>query len=155
MSKEKFVIRKSKRKQIGLVLLTGILILSYFIGPYESTRIIYVQSPTFTIILGIVMFGLFFYSLNELIKRKAEIILTDEGMELRNEGFFEWEMIQSFSTQLYRGDSDDKFDLILHFWELKDIKFDISDLEKDKNEITELILAYKGSTSILFAGHKE
>jgi len=36
-----------------------------------------------------------------------------------------------------------------------DIKFDISDLEKSKDEITDMILAYKGSTSILFAGHKE
>ena len=155
MTKEKFVIRKSKLKQFGIVVLAGILILWYFVGPYESTRIIYAQSPTFTIILGIVMFGLFFFFLNELIKRKAEIILTNDGIELRNEGFFGWEMIQSFSTQLYRGDNGDKFDLILHFWELKDIKFDISDLEKDRDEITELILAYKGSTSILFAGHKE
>jgi len=155
MPEGKLVIRKSKRKQYGVVLLGGLLILWYFIGPYESTRIIYAQSPTFTIILGIVMFGLFFFFLNELIKRKAEIILTNEGIELRDEGFFGWEMIQSFSTQLYRGDSNDKIDLILHFWELADIKFDISDLEKDKDEITELILAYKGSTSILFAGHKD
>src|SRR5262245_45883456 len=99
MDSERFVIRQSKRMQYRFVILTGLMILWYFVGPYEKSRIIYKQSPTFTIVLGVVFFGLFFYFLNELIKRKAEIILTKEGIELRDKGFFEWNIIESFSTR--------------------------------------------------------
>ena len=153
MSDEQFVIRQSKKKQYGFVLTTGLMILWYFVGPYEKTRIIYAKSPTFTIILGIVMFGLFFYFLNELIKRKAEIILTKEGIELRDKGFFEWHMIESFSTLNYRYSDNHNEDLVLHFKEFADLKFDISHLEKDKDELVDLITKYKGSARLYFAGH--
>ena len=98
MSDEQFVIRQSKKKQYGFVLIPGLIIIWYFVGPYEKTRIMYAESPNFTIIIGIILFSSFFYCLNELIKRKAEIILTKEGIELRDKGFFDWNMIESFST---------------------------------------------------------
>lgn len=153
MSDEQFVIRQSKKKQYGFVIMTGIMILWYFVGPYDKTRIIYTMNPTFTIILGIVMFGLFFYFLNELIKRKAEIILTKRGIELRDKGFFEWNMIESFSTIYYRYSDNHNEDLVLHFKEFADLKFDISNLEKSKDELVDLIKKYKGSAGIFFAGH--
>ena len=102
MSDEQLIIRQSKKKQWGFVVLTGLIILWYFVGPYEKTRIIYKQNPTLTITLGIIFFGLFFYFLNELVKRKAEIILTRDGIELRDKGYFEWSIIESFSTIYYR-----------------------------------------------------
>jgi hypothetical protein len=154
MSEEQFVIRQSKKNQYGFVLMAGLMILWYFIGPYEKTRIIYTESPKFTIILGIIMFGLFFYFLNELIKRKAEIILTKEGIELRDKGFFEWNMIESFSTLYYRYSDSRNVDLVIHFKEFADLKFDITYLEKDKDEIACLILKYKGKKSIFFVGHE-
>ena len=153
MSAEQFVIRQSRKKQYGFVLVTGLMILWYFVGPYEKTRIIYTQSPTFTIILGIVFFCLFFYFLNELIKRKAEIILTKEGIELRDKGFFEWNMIESFSTLYYRYSDNYNIDLVLHFKGFADLRFEISHLEKNKDELADLIMHYKGSASLFFVGH--
>ena len=153
MSDERFVIRQSKKKQWGFVLIAGLMILWYFIGPYEKTRIIYKQNPTLTIILGIVMFVLFFYCLNELIKRKAEIVLTKEGIELRDKGFFEWTMIESFSTLYYRYNDNYTIDLVLHFREFADLKFEISHLEKNKDELADLIMRYKGPASLFFVGH--
>ena len=130
------------------------MIFWYFVGPYEKTRIIYKQSPTFTIILGIIFFGLFFYFLNELIKkRKAEITLTKEGIELRDKGFFDWNMIESFSTLYYRYSDNYNIDLVLHFKDFADLKFEISHLEKSKDELVDLIMQYKGSVSLYFAGH--
>jgi hypothetical protein len=41
----------------------------------------------------------------------------------------------------------------LHFREFADLKFDISGLEKDKDEIKDLIMKYKGSARLFFAGH--
>ena len=129
------------------------MIFWYFVGPYEKTRIIYKQSPTFTIILGIIFFGLFFYFLNELTKRKAEITLTKEGIELRDKGFFDWNMIESFSTLYYRYSDNYNIDLVLHFKDFADLKFEISHLEKSKDELVDLIMQYKGSVSLYFAGH--
>lgn len=153
MSEERYVIRQSKKKQYGFVIVTGLMILWYFVGPYEKTRIIYSQNPTFTIILGIVFFGLFFYFLNELIKRKAEIILTKQGIELRDKGFFDWNMIESFSTLYYRFSDTRNEDLVLHFKEFADLKFDISHIEKSKHELVDLIIKCKGSASMFFVGH--
>jgi hypothetical protein len=153
MSEEQFVIKQSKKKQYGFVLMTGLMILWYFVGPYEKTRIIYTKSPTFTMILGVIFFGLFFYFLNELIKRKAEIILTKEGIEFRDKGFFEWNMIESFSTLYYRYSDNFNIDLVLHFKDFADLKFEISHLEKNKDELVDLIMQYKGSASLFFVGH--
>ena len=100
------------------------------------------------------MFGLFFYFLNELIKRKAEIILTKEGIEIRDKGFFEWTMIEGFSTLYYRYSDNYTLDLVLHFREFADLKFEISHLEKNKDELVDLIMQYKGSASVFFVGHK-
>lgn len=153
LNDKQFIIRQSKKKQWSFVLMTGLMILWYFVGPYEKTRIIYTQTPTFTIIIGVVIFGLFFNYLNELIKRKAEIILTKEGIELRDKGFFEWDMIESFSTLYYRYGDSHNMDLVLHFKEFADLKFDISHLEKNKEELSDLIMQCKGASTLFFAGH--
>lgn len=153
MDHEKYIIRQSKKRQYYYVTILGIMILWYFVGPYEKTRIIYTKSPTFTILLGILFFVLFSYSLNELIKRKPEITLTNEGIELRDNGFFEWGMIESFSTKYYRHTDDNNKDLILHFKESADLKFDITHLDKDNIEIADLIMTFKGSSAVIFTGH--
>ena len=153
MSNDQFIIRQSKKKQWGFVLIIGLMILWYFVGPYEKTRSMYVESPNFTIILGIIFFGLFFYFLAELIKRKAEIILTKEGIELRDKGFYDWNMIESFSTIYYRFSDNHEEELVIHFKEFANLTFDISHLEKDKDELADLILKYKGSSSTFFGGH--
>lgn len=154
MTQGPFVIKKSKKKQVSLVLGGGALIGYYFIGPYEKTRVIYKKNPTFTILLGVIFIALFLYFLNDLIKRKAEITLTSEGIELRNTGFFDWAMIQSFKIVYYPYCDSHEEELVLHFKEFDDVKFDISLLEKNRDELVELILTYQGSSGIFYVGHE-
>lgn len=148
------MIRQSKKKQYGFVVGTGLMILWYFVGPYDKTRVMYAESPNFTIILGIIFFGLFFYFLNELIKRKPEIILTKEGIELRDKGFFDWTLIESFKTVYYRYSDNSEEELVLHLKEFSDIKFNITYLEKNRDVLADLIMKYKGSANLFYLGHE-
>lgn len=153
MNDDQLIIKNSKESQYLGILVPGILILLYFLGPYESTRIIYTKKPVFTIILGVIMVTLFIYFLNELIKRKAEIILTKEGIELRNKGFYSWQFVESFETDYFRNRSHINENLIFHFRGFDEIRFDISHLEINRIELVQSILKYKGSANVLFLGH--
>ena len=92
------------------------------------------------------------YFVKELYKRKAEIAISNEGIYLRKKGFYPWSLIVSISTVEY--DDSDVVKLVLHFEKNADEDFDISSLEKKKNEIIDLILACKGSSDMYYAGHK-
>jgi hypothetical protein len=96
---------------------------------------------------------LFIDLLKELYLGKNEIILTRAGIELCGKGLFSWEMIDSFSTV----ESDDPYSesVILHFKEFADVKLSLYGLEKNMNEMIDLILAWKGSSSVYYAGHKK
>ena len=154
MPEDQFVIRQSKKKQVRVVLLTAVLIVYYFVGPYDKTRIIYKERPTFTILLGVIFFTLLGYFLKELITRKPEVTLNREGIELRDKGFFAWNMIDSFSTVDYRDSDNNDIKLILHFKEFADVKFDITHLEHDKNQLVELILKYRRAANTFYLGHE-
>jgi hypothetical protein len=153
MENEPLVIRNSRKKNFRIVLITGLLILWYFVGPYDSTRIIYSDSPIFTIVLGIIMFGLFFYFLNEFIYKKPEIILTKSGIELRDKGLIDWSLIESFNTIYYLSGENHCEELVLHLKESGDVKFDITLLEKKREILVDLIDGYKGSAMLYYAGH--
>ena len=154
MTGEHCIIRQSIKRQLWYLLSTAALIVYYFVGPYEKTRSIYQSHPTFTIVLGTIFFSLFFYFLREFITRKAEIILTSEGIELRDKGFFYWNMIESFKTIYYRYSENHEEELVLHFKEFDDVSFNISDLEKRKDELADLILKYGASSSVYYLGHQ-
>ncbi len=153
MRDDPFIIRQSKKSQLFFLIASVIIILSFF---YSDEKIgnMYDDSPAVTIILAIVLFGLFFLFLHEMIKRNAEITLTKKGIELRFHGFFNWEMIESFKTVYYCSAENDSTELVLQFKEYADIKFGISYLEKDKDEIIELILEYKGTANVSYTGHE-
>jgi hypothetical protein len=153
MNDDQLIIKNSKETQYLGVLVPVIMILAYFAGLFENPRILYSKYPTFTIILGIIMFTLFIYFLNEVIKRKAEIILTKEGIELRNKGFYSWQFVESFETDYFRVSTHTNENLILHFRGFADIQFDISSLEKNRLELIESILKYKGSANVFYLGH--
>ncbi len=53
-------------------------------------------------------------------------------------------MIERFSALYYRYSDNKSEDLALHFKEFADLKFDITYLEKNKNELVNLIMQYKG-----------
>ena len=146
MEEEQFIIRQSKKKQIAYVLLVGFFILYYFIGPYDKSRIIYEKSPVFTIILWVIFIS---------ILREAEITLSFEGIELREKGYYHWDTISSFKTVYYSGIRIvQNEDLVLSFKEFADIKFDISHLEKDRDDLIKLIIKYKGTSGGFYIGHE-
>lgn len=92
------VIRKSKKKLFLFLLLTGGMITWFFVDPYEKNRKMFFESPVFTLILGIIFFSGFIYYLVELIRGKPEIVISDNGIEIREKGFYEWASIRSFKT---------------------------------------------------------
>jgi high-affinity Fe2+/Pb2+ permease len=92
------VIRQSRKKNVGMVVVTGMFILYYFVGPYEYTRSLFAESPYFTCFLGVVFFGLFLYYLKQFIMQPAEIILSNEGIEIKNKGWNNWNYVSSFWT---------------------------------------------------------
>src|SRR5690349_6828336 len=101
------IIEQSKRKLVGY---------SFFMGALAiiSLKIYYEDPSIFILILGIIFVVAFGYSLNELIKRKPEIILSSEGIHLRDAGFFTWGMVDSFST-VDEGDESSRIMLVFNF----------------------------------------
>jgi len=149
MKEDQLIIRQSKKWGKFFVLGTGGMILWYFFGPYEKTRVLYSGSPLFTIFLGITIFALFIYFSIELINRKAEITLTKNGIELRGKGYFDWQFLESFEIVHHYDDANTK-NLILHLNGFSDVNFDITYLEKNRNELADLIMKYKGSANVVF-----
>jgi hypothetical protein len=146
MPEEELIIRQSKWKLVCYALAMGAVAVC-ILKDFNKER------SAFTIILGILFLALFGYFLYELIKRKPEIILTREGIYLRDAGFFIWDIVVSFSTADV-GDESSNRKLVLHFSEFADKKNYIHSLEVDKDELIALILRYKGDASSFYSGHK-
>jgi hypothetical protein len=147
-------IRKSKWKLYETALLGGLLIIYYFIGLYEYTRSMYADSPKLTIAIGILFFLLFISAVSELITRKGELIFTEDGLEIRDEGWNHWEYIQSFRTLLEsNSENGDKKYLIVQLKDLNEIKYDASELDESFEEIGFLMKKFK--PAIEYKGHLE
>jgi hypothetical protein len=98
-----------------------------------------------------VVFAFFIGMLRELYLGRNEIILYKYGIEIRGTGLFSWDMIESFSTI----EQDDPYSesVVLHFKEFADVKISLYGLEKNKDEMIELIFAYKGNSALYYKGH--
>ena len=130
--------------------MTSVAILYYFLGPYDKTRTIYDESPKFTIFLGLVFFGILFYSIYELITRKGEIILSSDGIEIRDKEWNHWDYVQSYWTITEpRENSTDEY-LIVQLKDTRQLKCLISDLDKSREEILDLITMYKSKSKIYY-----
>ncbi len=106
----------------------------------------------FIIMVALLLFTIHFIS--DLIKRPPEIILTDEGIELRDKGFFVWADIEHFCIRHYSGDNDDE-DLVLQMKEpWGELKVEISHLSLSKKEVIDAVLAYKGPANVYYAGEE-
>ena len=100
------------------------------------------------------MVFLFVYSIVEQIKRRPRIILTKEGIEFRDNGFYSWSMIDSFKTTRSAFYKDHKQYLVFQLKESMDIQIDITDLELNSKEVVEQILKFKGLSNIVYAGNE-
>ena len=148
---DKVVIRQDKPKLImsvvfvtlGVVLIIGLLIVEWEkAGPGGFLLSIFV---------GAVFLAGLIYLLKELLERKIEMAISHEGIYLRKKGLYPWHLIECFSTQ----EDEGTVMLILHFEKYAEEDFQISGLEYDKKEIIEMMLAYKGSSNVYYAGHKK
>jgi hypothetical protein len=146
---ESVQIRKSAWVHWGIAVTVGLISLWFFVGPYDKTRVIYDDSPRFTVFLGLIFVGLFLYSIRELIIKRPEIILTDEGIEIRDKGWNHWIYINSIGMLVEKdSENGNKEYLIIHLKDSTEIKCLISDLDRTPGEILNLVRAYKNSVTV-------
>jgi len=146
----KVVIRQDKPKLIMVVVvlaLTVVVVFGMLIGQWEKAGI---KGILLIIFVGVAFLALLIYLIKELYERKVEMAISHEGVYLRNGGLYPWSLIESFSTV----EDDGMVLLVLHFEKYADENIQVSDLEYDKKDIIDLMLTYKGSSAVYYAGHK-
>lgn len=138
------VIRNDRNKLIGLSIISGSLILYYFIGPYEYTRTLYATSPISIVLIGLVLVGIFLYSIVDLIRNPEELILSEDGISIRNHGWNHWSLVDSIWIELEKDqENSDKEYLIVKLKGGGSIKKLISSLDKTSFAIYNLVNAFK------------
>ena len=146
-----FVLRQNRTKLILCIVLftpAFITVGGVLIDALGSTS---VKAILFLIFMGILFLAILIYFIKELYERKVEIAISREGVYLRNLGFYPWSLIKSFSTV---EDQEAMVSLVLHFEKYADEDFDFTHLEIVKDDIVKIMLAYKGSSAVYYAGHK-
>src|SRR5262245_28795758 len=120
----KVEIKPSRKKIIGIVVVTGMFILYYFFGPYEKTRSMYHENPILTYVLGFIFFGVFFFYLRWLIFKPTEISLDDDGIYIRGKGWNHWDDVTYYhgEAELATEDSREKEYLIIRLKDGREIK---------------------------------
>jgi hypothetical protein len=150
-----FVLRQDRTKLILCIVLFSpafIAVISMLIDALGSTSI----GPILILIfLSIVFLAILIYCIKELYERKVEISISREGVYLRNLGLYPWSLIESFSTVEDKGADSTTNKLVLHFEKYADEDFDFTNLEIIKDDIVKIMLAYKGSSAVYYAGHKK
>lgn len=101
----------------------------------------------FCLLMGIVF-------LVEFIKRPVEFFFSTSGIFVRNKGDFSWSDLRCVKTKQVIARNLRYEYLILQFYQRKDIKLDITDFEKSREEIISLIEMYSNKT-IEYLGHQE
>jgi hypothetical protein len=89
------------------------------------------------------------YHLNELLSRKIEIIISAEGIELRGDFFYSWASIEKFSTE----EDDGDVTLVLKIRNQASVRFKITSLELNGEELIELLHSYGQSPGLTYAKH--
>jgi len=141
---ETIVIRQSRITLYGCIIVGAMFILTFFFGPFKDAGHMYKDSPGSIIFFLLIFFGIFLYGLINLITKKSEIILSDEGIEIRNRGFNHWEYVSSISTIVERdNESSDKDYLIIGLKDQTEIRCYITDLDRPPWEILQLARVYK------------
>ena len=153
MLEDRVIIRASWLKQFLYVLLLGVVLFVNYVVPDSSAKENFAKRPIFGLLIFFILLSLLIYFLFEIVKRRPEIVITAQGLELRNSGYFEWESILSFETIQYRFSESNNEALILHLDGMKEVEHDISILEINRYELVDLLLKYKGSFQVVFDGH--
>jgi len=108
--------------------------------------------PFWSIVIGFIYLLISSGIIYTAWRNVSVITVYNEGIEFHETDFYPWEMIESFKTIRKRnGDITEDF-LVLVFKEYKDLKIDISKLDKTSAEIADIILRHQ-QTGIIFTGH--
>jgi uncharacterized membrane protein len=153
MNNETIIIKQSKKQLFIVLLLGGGIVGAYSIALYKNPLSIY-QHPVVTIFLGVLFSSVFIYHLVELINRKPEIILSDEGIDIRYKGFYHWKSLRSFKTTERSSKSGYDTFLVLYFKDSSNVKIEITQLEKGRKMIVELLLQYVSIGKFFYIGHE-
>jgi hypothetical protein len=150
---DRFVLRQDRSKLIiPIVLFTPafIVLISMLIDALGSESI---TAILFLIFMSILFLAILIYFIKELVEWKVEMAISREGVYLRNLGLYPWSLIESFSTVEDRGSDSTSEKLVLHFEKYADEDFDFTNLEIVKEDVVKVMLAYKGSSNVYYAGH--
>ena len=143
---EKIIIRTKRLQFIGWLATSLLFILAYSLMP-EAFHSDVKGTAALTVFLAFVFIGIFLYCLIGLLKRgEGEIILTEEGVEFKHEGWSHWDYVDTFwVVREYDSESDDHY-LIVRLTDSSEIKCKINDLEKTGGEILALMKEYQGNS---------
>ena len=143
-------ISRSKKNLYFYVIISGGMIVWFFVGPYVYSTPVPNASRPFVIIFELIFFGVLIHSIVELIRRTPEMTISNDGIEFRNYGFYHWDIIKSFKGIYKTYDKYDKDFLLFRFKGLGELEFNVSHLEKKKVEIVQLILENKKNAAIIY-----
>ena len=144
MEKEEIVLRKSRRRLMVNAVITGLVAVGCFISAFTVWE--GKDGQWFMVIGGVLPLAGFVYFIKELRDRKIEIVIATAGIRLRGEGYYDWSAIEKISTDVDEGDVT----LILYVRNKAAIRFGITSLEINDDELIELILAYGQSASVSY-----
>ena len=145
--KQEIVLKKSRLKLIINALVTGASAVFCIYSAFEYWKNNVVQWVV--IGLGLLALAGCIYYLNELRNRKIEIIISGEGIELRGDFFYSWASIESFSTD----EDDGEVTLILKIRNQASVRFKITSLELNDEELIELLLSYGQPAGLTYTKH--
>ena len=152
MNSEPLIIKKS-RWRLFIYSLTSGSIFIYLVIDFFKPNTRDVLGNVFMNIITATLLLFTIHFISDLIKRPAEIILTTEGIELRDAGFFTWNDIEYFSIRHHSGENATQ-DLVLQLKDPWEVKIDITELPPRKEDIIDAILAYKGDAAVYYAGEE-
>lgn len=153
MNENLLIIRKSSGRLYLYISLSVCIMLCLFID-LTGNGSLFRQNPVLTLVATTIYSTLLAFFIITLIKRPPAIILSDDGIELSDQGFFTWDMLEAIGTTA-DAEADNKEYLVIYFRELDfaPIKYNISNLEKKRKETVDLVLQYAGKQTITYKGH--
>lgn len=151
MNENLLIIRKSSNRLYLYISLSVCMMLCLFIN-FTGNGSLFRQTPVLTILAATIHITLITFFIITLIKRPPAIILSDDGIELSDQGFFTWDMLESFGTTL-TGESSHQH-IVIYFKEFAPIKYSINQLEKDRESIVRLVQEYAGEQGLRYKGHE-
>ena len=154
MDEQSVSIYKSNKFRYFFIFLIIAVIIYFFVGPYDSTRLLLREHSPIGMTGGSILFILLIYMLHEQMNQTPEITLSQEGIELKEKGIFEWHTIESYQTVLYElNDNSNKEHLVLVLKEDGIVQQNISYLTKNRQEIVGLIQRFNTNEELVYGGH--